>query len=224
MKLTIFNGSPKGSRGNTQKLLDKFIEGFMSGNAKKTNKNDYEIHNIYYDIKSADDARNLFTNAECVMLAFPLHSWAMPSAVMSFIKYLESLCGKDNNPDMFFLVQFGFPEATHARNLERYLDKLTKLLNCKNLGVIIKGGCEGLDNKPKFMTKPIFDGAYKIGKYFGENGVFDKEFLAEYSKPERMGRISARIFIFFGNRTFWKPRLKKYGTLQKHGDRPYLNG
>ena len=77
------------------------------------------------------------------------------------------------------------------------------------------------------MTKSILEGSYKIGKFFGENGVFDEEMLAEYSKPETIGtgflaKIKARICVFMGNRSFWKPRLEKNGVLQKHGDRPYL--
>ena len=213
MKLTIFNGSPRGSRGNTQKLLDRFIMGFMSITAEETDKNSYEVHNIK-DIKSAEEAMNLFSNAECVMFAFPLYVYAMPSGVMRFIEYLEPLCGKDGNPDMCFLVQGGFPEAIHSRSLEKYLDKLTHRLNSRNLGTIIKGGCEGLEVKPKFVTIPIFDGIRKIGKHFGENGTLDKDLLMDYSKPERMGtgpisRMKAKFFVFMANRLFWKKKLEK---------------
>ena len=138
MRLTVFNGSPRGKGSNTKFLLEHFLNGFMT-----TDGNSYEM--VYLNrLKDSDKFIKFFQEAEQVLLAFPLYTDAMPAMVKTFIESLEPLCGREGNPDIGFIVQSGFPEAIHSRYIERYLEKLAIRLGCRYIGTVIKGGVEGI--------------------------------------------------------------------------------
>jgi len=115
MKLTVFNGSPRAKGSNTKVFLEHFINGFV-----ETEGNTYELAYLVH-VKESGNFVRLFREAQTVLLAFPLYWDAMPAIVKAFIESLESLCGREDNPDIGFMVQGGFPEAIHSRYLERYL-------------------------------------------------------------------------------------------------------
>ena len=97
MKLTVFNGSPRGKGSNTKILLDHFTDGFTA-----TEGNTYELDYLVR-LKENDDFIKHFREAEQVLLAFPLYFDAMPAIVKSFIESLEPLCGRKGNPDIGFI-------------------------------------------------------------------------------------------------------------------------
>jgi len=117
--LTVFNGSPRGRKGNTPILLQQVINGYTADGKRTT-----ELHHLAYRMERPDHLE-AFANAEAVLLGFPLYTDAMPGIVKSFIEALAPFCGRKNNPPLGFLVQSGFPESAHSRHLERYLEKLT---------------------------------------------------------------------------------------------------
>ena len=124
MKLTVFNGSPRGKKSNTTLLLEHVLKGFM-----ETEGNSYELE--YIVNKDVEELVEMFRKASDIILAFPLYTDCMPGIVKSFIDSLKPLCGKQDNPSIGFIVQGGFPEAYHSRFVERYLEKLAKRLNCQ---------------------------------------------------------------------------------------------
>ena len=171
MKLTIFNGSPRGKGSNTKVLVDQFLDGFMKGSG-----NSYKI--VYLNTTNdIDYLVKMFEEAEKVLLAFPLYVDSMPAIVKTFIESLEPLCGRKENPYIGFLVQSGLPESIHLRYVERYLKKLSIRLGCNYMGTIIKGGVEGVQAKPVWMNKKLFNSFYQLGKTFGETGKFDEEIV-----------------------------------------------
>ncbi len=219
MKLTIFNGSPRHRKSNTGILLNHFLNGFLD-----SHENEYVLHYLK-EIKAPETFRKLFTDAECVLWAFPLYNYAMPSLVKQFIEYLEPVCMKKNNPGLMFLVQFGFPEADHARDLEKYLERLCERLNSPYLGCMLKGNCEGFNVKPKFMTQKVFQQIEGIGKDFSETGTLNKELLQAFSGMETIsnlrGYLSAKALSTAGNLLLWRKQLKENNVLHQSGNRPY---
>ena len=137
MKLTVFNGSPRGKTGNTKLYLAEFLEGFA-----ETEGNSHEVAYLNR-VKDQDALVEMFTEAEAVLLGFPLYTDAMPGLVKTFIESLAPLVGRQGNPPIGFVIQCGFPGAAHLRPLERYLEKLASRLGCRYLGTIVKGGGEG---------------------------------------------------------------------------------
>ena len=226
MKLTVFNGSPRGKGSNTKILLEHFINGFMT-----TDGNTYELAYLNR-VKDSDNFIKLFRDAEQVLLAFPLYTDAMPAIVKTFIESLEPLCGKEGNPDIGFIVQSGFPEAIHSRYVERYLEKLVVRLGCRYKGTVIRGGVEAIRALPAWMTRKLFKCFYELGKSFGETGEFDGQMVLKLTRaeglvkfqaqPERLTKFQFRVFKLFGHNLYWNPQLKKNNAFDKRFDKPYI--
>lgn len=222
MKLTIFNGSPKKGISNTEVMVNKFIDGLTE--TKGNNWSSYKLYNF----KNLNEAVKILEKSEYILIAFPLYNYSMPSGVKRFIELLEPYCktNKLSDKKIGFLVQYGFPEAIHARALEKYLVNLCKLLKSEYLGTIIKGGCNNVadGNGPKKIIKKILEGIYIIGKKFGEDKILDKSILNEYSKPEKSSillKLIIRIMVKLINKHYWKAELEKNGALENSFARPY---
>ncbi|CAK8725575.1 hypothetical protein KKHLCK_17065 [Candidatus Electrothrix laxa] len=239
MKLTVFNGSPRGGDSNTKVLLENFLEGFTANKS-----NSYELFYLMNSEKSGEIIRS-FSNAETVLLAFPLYADAMPGIVKSFIEALQPFCGRSNNPNIGFIVQSGFPEAIHLRYIERYLKKLAARLGCEYKGTVIKGGVEMIrvhslpNNKAfKYLSKfskyhnfakvghlldvdKLYRSFYNLGKYFGKTGQFDVKILKCLAQPDKLSRLGFWAFKLVLH-LYWNILLKKNNVLDKVSSRPYV--
>jgi len=216
MKLTVFNGSPRGEGSNTRILLEHFINGFMT-----TEGNTHELAYLVCVEESGNFIKSL-QEAEQVLLAFPLYIGAMPAIVKTFIESLEPLCGRKGNPDIGFIVQSGFPEAIHSRYVERYLEKLAVRLGCSYMGTVIKGGGESIRAMPAWMNKKLLKSFYELGKTFGESGKFNKQIVLELAKPERYSKFRFWIFRLLAHNSYWNPTLKKNNAFKQRFAKPYL--
>ena len=217
MKLVICNGSPKPGNNNTEILVNHFIKGF-----EQNNGNTSEIHKLN-KLNGKVDISDIFNSSEYLLLAFPLYSYSMPAGVKEFIEKLEPFCGNCADKKIGFIVQYGFPEATHARPLEKYLEHLCKRLGCQYLGTIIKGGCDGLTRSPRNYGKTLRD-IQEIGRQFATTGQFDKTLLLNFSRPEKQGlvlKLMMRVVVHLINRFYWGATLKKNGMYDKSFARPY---
>jgi NAD(P)H-dependent FMN reductase len=215
VRLTVFNGSPRGKGSNTKVLLEHFTNGFMT-----TDGNTYELAYLIR-VKDRESFINLFQEAEQVLLAFPLYTDTMPAVVKTFIESLEPLCGREGNPDIGFIVQSGFPEAIHSRYVERYLEKLAVRLGCKYKGTVIKGGFEGIRATPDWMNRKLFKSFYELGKAFGETGEFDKQIVSKLGQPERITKFYFWFIKLMTHKLYWNKMLKKNNAFEKRFAKPY---
>ena len=217
MKLTVFNGSPRGKGSNTATLLEHFLAGFTT-----TAGNSFEVAYLVQSGKNDDFAR-LFREADHVLLAFPLYTDAMPALVKTFIESLAPLCGQPGNPDLGFIVQSGFPEPNHSRYVARYLEKLAARLNCRYTGTVIRGGVEGIRITPPWMNQKLFKAFFALGRIFGETGKFDERILHQLARPEQLSNLYFKFFKFVGESLYWNKLLKANGAFERRFDRPYEN-
>jgi multimeric flavodoxin WrbA len=224
-RLTIFNGSPRGRKGNTPLLMEHFLKGFTSLEGHSG-----EIYHLNH-LRDAASFSQAFGEAECAWLGFPLYTDAMPGIVKAFIESLASFQGRratsdghPSNPPLGFLVQSGFPEAAHSRFVERYLEKLAGRLGSPYLGTIVKGGAEGTRIMPENMTHNLFATLEQLGRIFGETGQLDPNLLSSLAKPERYPTYMAPVFKLFVklpvSQFYWNGQLKKNGAYERRFDRP----
>jgi multimeric flavodoxin WrbA len=220
-KMTLFNGSPRGRKGNTPILLKQFGQGFASipGNC-------YEIYNLNR-VKDHRQYAQTLAEAECVWLGFPLYTDAMPGIVKSFIEALAPLRGRNDNPPIGFLVQSGFPEALHSRYIERYLQKLAGRLGAPYLGTIVKGGGEGVRMMPEERNAKLFEALQRLGSGLARTGKLSPELLSEIAGVERYSALLVPVFEIFTrlpiSRWYWDSQLKQNGVYEERFARPYVS-
>lgn len=219
MKLTVFNGSPRGKKSNTSILLEHFRRGF-----EETPGNTWERFELNR-VNQQPEAARAFGEAETALLAFPLYTDAMPGLVKAFIELLEPYCGREANPPIGFIVQSGFSESIHSTYVARYNEKLARRLGSAYLGTVIKGGVEGIQVQPESWTRPLFERFYRLGQVFGATGQFDAEAVRQLAQPVRLSwgqRLGHRLLSLGGLRNFyWDGQLKKNGVFEQRFARPY---
>ena len=220
MKLTVFNGSPRGSKGNSEILINWFKEGFL-----KDTSGDVNVHYIK-DQDKHPDMIEILKRSDTVLLAFPLYTDAMPGIVKKFIDSLADYQGSMSGKSLFFLVHSGFPEACHSRGVERYLKKLTEKLGADYLGTIVKGGSEGLRIMPPMMTRKPRLLINQIGEQFAGTKSLDPGLLKKLASPERLSPFSRGVYRFMSliglNNLYWNGKLKKNGAYKNRFNTPYV--
>lgn len=219
MRLTVFNGSPRGKRSNSTLLMEHFLKGIQSleGNTSE----------IIYLNRVKETERNIesFENADHVILIFPLYTDAMPGIVKHFIEALEPICGRSDNPTLGFIIQSGFPEPVHSRYVARYMEKLTKRLGCRHSGTVIRGGVEGIRAQPPWMTKRLFKAFFDLGEEYAKTGRFDEKIIRKLAPRERLSagrKLFLRFLKFIGiSNMYWNMMLKKHNAYEKRFAHPF---
>ena len=219
-QLTLFNGSPRGAKGNTPVMLAQVAKGFTAagGTAAET------FHLVRQN--SLADYRDAFAAAEAVLVGFPLYTDAMPGIVKTFIEALEPLRGRSGNPALGFVMQSGFPESTHMRHIERYLAKLAARLGSPYLGALIKGGGEGIRLMPDNMNRKLFDQLFALGQRLRTTGQFAPDAVQKLAKPERYPASLVPLFKLLVKTPFlamyWNNQLKANGVYEQRFAQPFI--
>ena len=218
-KLTVFNGSPRGKRGNTPILLKHLMDGFTS-----IGGNMAEIYHLQ-QIKNKAEFASHFQNAECVLIGFPLYTDGMPGIVKEFIETLQPFTQRESNPPVAFMVQSGFSEALHSCYVEQYLMTLADRLNSPYLGTLVRGGCEGVRLQPEKMNRKIFAALHALGQQLGEQGGFERQSVKAFCFFERISTVLVPLVKLVGKLPFmsmyWDMQLKKNNAFTDRFARPY---
>ena len=219
-ELTVFNGSPRGSSGNTEHLIRALCEGYRLAGGKVAEPTLY----LREETCRADHVR-AFSEAERILLAFPLYTDAMPGLVKAFIDELEPLCAREANPPSAFLVHSGFPEGAHSRRVERYLERLADRLKQPYLGTIVKGNSEGVRHRSAEDNEALFARLTTLGADLAKERAMTTDVLRALAAPERfpgwmvpVGHVMVRLKKAH---SFWDEQLKKNGAYDRRFARPY---
>jgi multimeric flavodoxin WrbA len=216
-RLTLFNGSPRGRRGNTPIFLREIANGFGGPT---------EIHHLIR-LKETQPMAQAFAQAECVLLGFPLYTDSMPGVVKHFIEALEPLVKRKSNPPLGFVVQSGFPEGLHSRYVERYLEKLAERLGSPYLGTVLKGNGEGVRIMPPEATQSLFANLQAVGASLAKTGQLDPIALKAIAQPEQFPAILGPVFQVFlrlpAGHAYFDDMLKKNGAYDRRFARPFLS-
>ena len=219
LHLTLFNGSPRGPKGNTPVMLQQLAQGFVSAGGS--------IIDTFHLVRQNELAsfRDAFATAEAVVIGFPLYTDAMPGIVKAFFEALEPLRGRGNNPALGFVMQSGFPESTHMRHIERYLAKLAARLDSPYLGSLIKGGGEGIRLMPDNMNRKLFDQLKLLGRSLRLTGQFDPDAVRALAGRERYPAYLIPLFKVLVKTpflaTYWNNQLKANGVYEQRFAQPF---
>jgi hypothetical protein len=199
--------------------MDQLVRGFTAAGG-------YDV-NIYYLAARSQriSGAEAFRDADVVILAFPLYTDSMPGIVKEFIEMLQPYDGQEGNPKMGFVIQSGFPEPAHSRYVQQYLERLTGRLKAEYAGTVVKGGVEGIQIMPGWMTRKLYRRFYRLGKYLYKRRVFNPRILKKLAPWEQLPPF--RLFMFrMMQRSrmanfYWNSQLKENGAFEKRFDRPF---
>ena len=220
--LLLLNGSPRGPRSNSMRMLEHVAEGWTgAGGAEPV---------VLHLAKRADfeQAAAAFASADAtdtVLLGMPLYTDSMPGLVAEFFEALAPHAGRADSPRMAFLVQSGFSEALHSRGLERYLVKLASRLGSPYAGTIVRGGGEALQAMPDEALGKLFGRLHTLGEQLARDGRFAPDSLAEVAGTERFSAMTAAAlsgaFKVPVSQFYWNSQLKKNGAWDQRFAAPY---
>lgn len=220
MKLAIINGSPRYKKSNSTLLINQFLSRY-----NKIIPEDVSVHYLVNQ-QVRDEAVNAFMVSDQIILIFPLYTDCMPGIVKEFLENIAQLNKDDiGGKKIGFIVQSGFPESIHSVAVEHYFEKLAKRLQCEYLGTVIKGGVEGIQIMPPFMTKKLFAQFEILGEYFAKNSAFSPQIIEKLRKPYKMSPLRRTLFSMMAKtgltNFYWNSNLKKNGAFEKRFDKPY---
>ncbi len=214
-RLTLFNGSPRGKRGNTPIFLQEIAAGFGGPS---------ELYHLVR-LRESEQMVQAFAKAECVILGFPLYTDSMPAVTKHFIEALRPLVGRKDNPPVGFVVQSGFPEGLHSRFVERYLEKLAARLGSPYLGTVVKGSGEGVRLAPAGANRSLFENLNAVGASLAAQGCFDTAALARIAHPEYfpfyLDPLFRIILALPSSQSYFDGMLKKNGAYERRFARPF---
>ncbi|MFY9855495.1 MAG: NAD(P)H-dependent oxidoreductase [Terracidiphilus sp.] len=221
--LLLLNGSPRGERSNSMKMLSRVGQGWVRGGGEQP-----EI--LHLARRSGfDRAVDAFAEVDVVLLGMPLYTDAMPALVKAYIEALAPRLAAaqsgDENPTLAFLVQSGFPEALHSRPLEHYFEKLSRRLGSPYAGTIVRGMGEALQTMPDEANKKLWARLQTLGEQLARDGRFGEKELKEVAGVERFSAFAAALLSVavrlpvaqYG----WNSQLKKNGAWKHRFDAPY---
>ena len=218
--LLLLNGSPRGARSNSMKMLTQVAEGWQQG--------DGQAPEVIHLAQRAhfDRAVTAFAETDVVLLGFPLYTDAMPALVKAYIEALAPrLAAGSKNPTLAFLVQSGFPEALHSRPLELYLEKLTRRLASPYAGTIVRGGGESLQSMPDGANKKLWARLRTLGEQLAREGRFHAAELKSVAGTERFSPVVAALLSLACKlpilQFYWNGMLRKNGVWEHRFAAPY---
>jgi hypothetical protein len=221
--LLLLNGSPRGERSSSMKMLVRVAEGWQQGGGQPP-----EV--IHLAQKAGfDRAVAAFAEADAVLLGMPLYTDAMPAIVKAYIEAIASRVAVARaggvNPTLAFLVQSGFPEARHSRPLERYLEKLARRLGSPCSGTIVRGGGESLQMMPDGANKKLWARLRSLGEQLARDGRFGQGELRAVAGTERFSAFTAALLSIVVKlpvvQFYWNSQLKKNGVWERRFAAPY---
>lgn len=219
--LLLLNGSPRGPRSNSMRMLTQVAQGWQAGGGAEPT--------ILHLARPADFDRAVIEagRAGMLLLGLPLYTDSMPGLVLGFIEALEPLIGREDNPRLGFLVQSGFMEPLHSRGLERYLMKLAARLGSPYAGTIVRGGGEALQVMPDQALGKLFARLQGLGEQLARDGRFDPETLRQVAGRERLSPVNAAaMFVALKmpiTQFYWTQQLRKNGAWQRRFDAPHAS-
>jgi hypothetical protein len=221
--LLLLNGSPRGEKSNSMKMLAHVAEGWQHGGGQAP-----EVLHLARRT-GFDRAVQAFADSDVVLLGMPLYTDAMPGIVKSYIEAIgprvEVTAAGDHNPTLGFLVQSGFPEALHSRPIERYLEKLARRLGSPYAGTIVRGMGEAIHMMPDEANKKLWTRLRALGERLAQNGCFGEAELQAVAGTERFSALASALLSvacrLSAVQFMWNRQFKQNGVWKRRFAAPY---
>ncbi len=215
MKISVFNGSPRGEESNSSVIIRWLLEGMNEEIFPKYLKKISEYKRYIEEVESC----------EKILIVFPLYTDAMPGIVMEFFEGLYAAREKLKGKEYLFVVHSGFPEAKQSYPVKRYLESFVGKMDGRLIGVIVNGGSEAIRIRPERMQKKKRNAYRNIGRSVSGNGKIAQSDIDILLRPVLLSKFALMAFKLLSKTNvtnmYWNILLKKNNAYAKRFDRPY---
>lgn len=185
MHTIIVNGSPRGTNGNSQIIINKFLEGYtLDGNTN-------ELFCITAKDKW-DEISIAISKAENIIVVFPLYAELLPGSLLEFFEYLSNTKLSKNNK-MSFILHSGNLIAGVRGCCKQYLAELTKSLGCDFGGVLVRGNSFFYFNISKEKANELVEPYAEMGKYYSKYQCFFGNEVNAFAGPTKIEKPESRV-------------------------------
>jgi len=211
MKLTIFNGSPRGIKSNSSRMVP-WITNTPVEEICYLNK--FSLHESYIENAKSADA---------LLFIFPLYVDSMPGITKSFFELMENHKAILSGKPVYFVIHSGFPEMIQSRSLSRYVRYFaTKIMNMDYKGTVIVGGSESMQMAPDGAFRKLQSNLKIVGKAIENKEMVPENINILINKRDRLTAIQRFIFSINPLKNFyWNYRAKQHGIKINLTDQPY---
>lgn len=185
MHTIIVNGSPRGTNGNSQIIINKFLEGYtLDGNTN-------ELFCITAKDKW-DEISIAISKAENIIVVFPLYAELLPGSLLEFFEYLSNTKLSKNNK-MSFILHSGNLIAGVRGCCKQYLAELTKSLGCDFGGVLVRGNSFFYFNIGKEKANELVEPYAEMGKHYSKYQCFFGNEVNAFAGPTKIEKPESRV-------------------------------
>lgn len=185
MHTVIINGSPRGENGNSQIIINKFLEGY-SRNGDTYEKFCVSVRDRWEEILTA------VSKAENVVVVFPLYAELLPGSLLEFFEYLSETKLSERNRFSFILHSGNLIAGTRGC-CKQYLQELTKLLGCGFGGVLIRGNSFFYFNINEEKADELVQPYSEMGEYFSKYKCFFGDVVEKFAGPKKLEKSESRV-------------------------------
>jgi len=216
MKISVFNGSPRGMKSNSSKISNWIMEG-INQNAEKYLIKNVSNHREYLE-KTSD--------SDLLIIVFPLYTDGMPGIVMKFFEEMGLIKEKFKRKKILYVVHSGFPEGCHSVPIKNYLIRFTEKMNMELIDVIIKSGSEAYRAMPDEALKKQRAMFFSIGNAISKGIGIDDKILKKLMSPYRFNGFQLAVVSILKQMgiidMYFRKELKKNQALKNSRDKPYI--
>lgn len=212
MKLTVFNGSPRGEKSNSARMIP-WVTDIKLENICHLNK--LSQHGSYLDM-----ARS----SSIFLFIFPLYVDSMPGITKVFFEIMEKNKALFSGKPVYFIIHSGFPEMIQSKTLSKYTKYFsTKIMKMDYMGTVIIGGSEAMQMAPDGAFRKLQSALGIVRESIENNQEIPEDLNIRINKRDRLTLIQRFLFTINPLKDFyWHYRARKNKNRIDLKAQPYI--